>query len=627
MLGWGVGLDLPSDRSWRVRQGDSPLVEDTAVRGRYPLGDPLAPVVVDDPERVLQWSHLPAESFRAFCLTKKDNGRRAVAIPTKRRLLVIVPGDWSRDLSTVEPEPAGFVLGGLWRAHHFGKGAVPTLRRADGAVVDCLHFRLEGNSEISDERPRQADPGPLFVGEPPWLVPVSGLRPTRVVLIDEDTHNRYWDKNWDTLREGIRERGVGRFSARIYDSSHFKVQVLAFRYSARLRSLAVENGQAAPGPEGHALARISFLHTAGCKVFGQGSAAGLQIDARDEISQVSLAADPLLDHTEWRIGHDGGSVCVGVRLERTWWRLSREGDSDEPNWTACALSLAPSHFAPASPYEVRVRLPRIRPADRARIGFHEPGALDMERVPKRREVRLPLRNLGGCAELLDAPAGREVDLQLWWSNGSEQFKATVGGVAFSVEQVGVTEPAADPTPPLSAPPGTPLHRGRPTLKLGVLRKGDLFTTILTRRMGYVLRHESLGQGTWVEFDNGERKCVASNVVVVFDSRAPVVAGLLTRLGQHGSMACRELVRQVRAGWRGWRKGTEGDFVVRALCVLAVVAQEEDHRGTVAKARLPQYRKWLRRAEAARRNRPDLFAAMQQKYRVLADKGTQRRGSS
>jgi hypothetical protein len=141
----------------------------------------------------------------------------------------------------------------------------------------------------------------------------------------------------------------------------------------------------------------------------------------------------------------------------------------------------------------------------------------------------------------------------------------------------------------------------------------------------VLNHEPLG--TWVEFDNGERRFVASNVIVAFDSRAPVVAGLLTRLRQHGSMACRDLVRGVRADWRGWRKGRDRDFIVRALCVLAVVVREEEHRGTVAKARLPQCTKWLRRAEAARRNRPDLFAAMEEKYRVLAGKGTHRWGSS
>lgn len=626
MLDWGVGLDLPSDRSWRVRQGDSVLAEDSIVRGRHVLRDPLAAVVVDDPEGILRWSHLPAESFRAFRLTKKDIGRRALAIPAAHRLLVVVPGDWSRDPGAVEPEPAGYVLGGQWRAHHFRKRALPAFRKVDGMAVDCLHFRLGGNS-VSDDLPQPLDPGPLFVGEPPRLEAVSGFRPARVVLINEDTHDRCWDEHWDTLRQRIREHSIGRFSARIYDSNHFKVQVLPFRYSARLRSLAVESGLAVPGPEGHAPARISFLHEAGCRVSGRGTVAALQVEARDETSQVSVAADPLLDHTEWQIAHDGGSVNLGVRLERTWWSLSHEGDSDEPALTARALSLTPGHFAPASPWVARVRLPRIRSDDRAQIGFDQHGARDMERLPKRREVRLPLRNLGGCAELLDAPVGQQVALQFWWRNGSEQFRATVGVVAFPVEQVTATEPTAAPISAPAAAPPTPPHLGRPTVKVGLLSKGDLFTTILTRRTGYVLKHEPLGQGTWIEFDSGERKFVASNVVVALDSGAPVVAGLLTRLRQHGSQACRDLVRHVRADWRGWRKGTERDFIVRALCVLAVVVREEEHRGTVAKARLPQSTKWLRRAEAARRNRPDVFAAIEQKYRVLAGKGTQRRGSS
>jgi hypothetical protein len=202
----------------------------------------------------------------------------------------------------------------------------------------------------------------------------------------------------------------------------------------------------------------------------------------------------------------------------------------------------------------------------------------------------------------------------------------VGLVALPVELATVLEPVGAPLSAPSAAAPT-RHPPRQTVKVGVLSKGDLFTTTLTRRMGYVLSHEPHGQSTSVEFDNGARKFVSSNVLVAFDSRAPAVAGLLTRLRQHGSRACRDLIRQVRADWRGWRKGTEGDFIVRALCVLAVVVREEEHPGTIAKARLPQCARWLRRAEAARRNRPDVFAAIDQKYRVLAGEGTQRRGSS
>lgn len=629
MLDWCVGLGLPSDRSWCVRQGDNVLEEDSIVPGRYALEDPLAPVVVNDPEGMLRWSRLPVESFRAFRLTKKGTGRRALAIPAANRLLVVVPGDWSREPGADEPEPAGYVFGGQWRAHHFRKGAIPAFRRSDGTVVDCLHFRLVGSNEILDDRPRRPDPGPLFVGEPPELIAVAGPRPARVVLIAEDTQNRCWNENWDALRHRIRERAVGRFSARIYDSNDFKVQVLPFRYSAGLRSLTVESSPPAPGPEGHAPARISFHHEAGCRVSGQGSAVDLEVDAGDETSTVSVAPDPLLDHTEWRIAHDRGSVSLGVRVDRMWWSLSDEDGGQKPAWTAGALSLAPSHFAPTSPCVVRVRLPRIRSADRARIGFHEQGALDMERLPKRREMRLPLRNLGGCAELQDAPVGQQVALQLWWwCRGPEPFRATVGVVEFPVERVAVTEPDAAEIPVRPPAPPRSLQSTRSGVKVGLLNQGDLFTTIHTRRTGYVQKHEPLSHGTWVEFDNGERKLVASNVVVAFDSLAPVVAGLLTRLRRHGSRACRELVRHVRADWRGSRKGTEGDFVIRALCVLAVVVREEEQRGTVAQARLPQRTKWLRRADAARRNRPDIFADIEQEYRVLAGEGTQyRRGSS
>ena len=87
--------------------------------------------------------------------------------------------------------------------------------------------------------------------------------------------------------------------------------------------------------------------------------------------------------------------------------------------------------------------------------------------------------------------------------------------------------------------------------------------------------------------------------------------------RHGSRACRELVRHVRGDWRrGRRKSSDQDFIVRALCVLAVVAQEEEKRGTVAEARLRHCQKWLRRAEDARITHTQLFTDIENKYRAL-----------
>lgn len=569
MLDWGVGLDLPGDRNWCVRQGDRVLAEDNAIRGRHALKDPLAGVIVDDPEDMLAWSHLPAEPFRAFRLTKKDNGRRALTIPTPYRLLVVVPGEWSREQETTAPEQAGYVLGGEWRAHHFRKRATPAFRRADGTLVHCLHFRFEGDSEIPDDRPRRADPGPLFIGEPPGPVAASGLHPARVVLIDEETLARCSGDDWEALRHRLRERRIGRFSARIYDANHFKVQVLPFRYSARLWSVAVDSGPAAPGPEGHAPALISFRHEAGCTVCGKGTAADLPVVAGGEGSHASVPADPRLDRTEWQITHDGGCVSLRLRLERIWWALTSEDDDGESAWTDRPLCLAPELFDPKSCRVVRVRLPRIGWAERVQIGFREDGALDMERVPKRREMRLPLRNLSGCREL-ESPPGSQVPLQFWLRHGSEQLTATVGVVTFPADEATTTPSIAAPIPPpvpvaAAATVHPPLHLSEPT-----------------------------------------------------------AARLLTRLRRHGSRACHELVRDIRTRWCGRRKTSDQDFILHALCVLAVVAQEERERGTVAKARLPHPQKWLRRAEAARTIRPDLFTGLENKYHALVKNETRRR---
>ncbi len=565
MLGWGVGLDLPSDRSWCVRQGDWEIAEDDAIRGRYALEDPLAGAIVDDPEGMLAWSHLPTEPFRPFRLSKRDSGRRALTIPGAYRLLVVVPDNWSRDPGTVASEQPGYVHR-EWRAHHFHKGTVPVFLRPDATVARCLHFGLEGDSEIWDDC---FEHGPLFGGDPPRLVAISGFQPARVVLIDEDTRRRCWDDNSEALCRRLRERSVGRFSARIYDAKHFKVQVLPFRYSARLTSVVVDSGPATPGPERHAPASISFRHDAGCTVRGKGSAADLPVVAGAQGSQVSVPLDPHLDGTEWQITHDGGCVSLRLRLQRVWWALASEDDDGEPAWSDGALSLAPELFDPRSCGVVRVRLPWIGWAARIQIGFREDGARGMERVPKRREMRLPLRNLSGCLEL-DAPPGSQVPLRLWLWHASELLTATVGVVAFP-------DDVATTTPSVTAAISPPAHVAAP-----------------------VRLHPSL------------------------HVPAPAVARMLTRLRRHGTTACRKLVRHVRAGWRGRHKRWDADFVAHALCVLAVVAQEEEKRDTVAKAHLPHCQKWQRRAEEARATHPDLFTSIEKKYRVLAEGEARRR---
>lgn len=568
MLDWGVGLVLPSDRNWCVRQGDRELAEDNAVHGRYALEDPLADVIVDDPEGMLSWSHLPAERFRSFRLSKKDGGRRALIVPGAYRLLVVVPDNWSRDPDMAAPEQPGYVHG-KWRAHHFQKGTVPVFLQPDGTAARCLHFGLEGDSEIRDE---YVEHGPLFGGDPPRLITISGVQPARVVLIDEETRRRCWDDNGEALCRRLRERGVGRFSARIYDANHFKVQVLPFRYSARLTSVVVDSGPAAPGPEGHAPTSISFrhdCHAAGCTVRGKGSAADLPVVAGAEGSRVSVPSDPHLDDTEWLIDHDGGCVSLRLRLERIWWALSGEDDDGEPAWSDGALSLARELFDPTSRVVIRARLPWIGWAARVQIGFREDGARGMERVPRRREKRFALRNLSGCREL-DAPPGSQVPLRLWLWHGSELLTATVGVVAFPAE-VATMMPSV--TPAISRPaPVPPPERLHPSLHFP----------------------------------------------------APTVARLLTRLRRHGTTACRELVRHVRAGWRGRRRRSDPDFIVRALCVLAVVAQEEEKRGTVAKAHLPHCQKWLRRAEETRMAYTDLFTGIEKKYRALVKDEARRR---
>lgn len=565
MLDWGVGLNLPSDRNWCVRQGNRELAEDDAIRGRYALEDPLAGVSVDDPEGVLAWSHLPAEPFRPFRLSKRDSGRRALTIPGAYRLLVVVPGNWSRDPDTAAPEQPGYVHG-EWRVHHFHKGTIPVFLRPDGTVARCVHFGLEGDSEIGDEG---FEHGPFFGGDPPRLVAIAGSHPAKVVLIDEDTRQRCWDDDAEALCRRLRERGVGRFSARIYDANHFKVQVLPFRYSARLTSVVVDSGPAAPGPERHAPASIAFRHEAGCTVIGKGSAADLPVVAGAQGSEVSVPPDPDLDDTEWQITHDGGGVSLRLRLQRVWWAVASEDDDGEPAWSDGALSLAPELFDPRSCGMVRVRLPGIGWAARVQVGFREDGARDMERVPKRREMKLPLRNLSGCQEL-DAAPGSQAPLRLWVWHGSELLTATVGVVALPAD-------AATTTPAVTAAISTPAPVAPPT------------------RL-----HPSL------------------------HVPAPTVARLLTRLRRHGTTACRELVRHVRAGWRGRHKRSDPDFVVRALCVLAVVAQEEERRGSIAKAHLPHCEKWLRRAEEARMAYPDLFTGMEKKYRVLVKSKARRR---
>jgi len=163
---------------------------------------------------------------------------------------------------------------------------------------------------------------------------------------------------------------------------------------------------------------------------------------------------------------------------------------------------------------------------------------------------------------LDGPPGSQVPLRLWVWHGSERSTATVGVVTFPAEEATTTPSFAAPIrPPAPVAPPAAVH-------------------------------------------------------LSLHFPAPAVARVLTRLRRHGSRACRELVRHVRAGWRGRRKSSDQDFIVRALCVLAVVAQEEEKRGTVAKARLRHCQKWLRRAEDARITHTQLFTDIENKYRAL-----------
>ena len=417
---WILALEIPDD--WRGRPGISVLQNDTSLMrdevedGCWHLAALSGEVVVRCNEQEETRLTCGDGDHLLFKLTgvSLNQGRRT-ASPSSGSYLVVVPHVWQRDeklagAAPVMPEPV--CLEGC-QAHFFDLKDRHTCeiafrdRSGETFVIASSgpYFHLTGQ-EIQDGSDSL---GPLFGGSPP-RIRVSGgsWESVRTIIVGEEGRGR---GKWRTrfapqpclteqeLPADIGEKGAGWYFLRFYSELKELIDSLDFRFAAGLRGITIRDVSPLPPREGHKEAVVEFHHEHGWHVEpSKPCDEALSVDSEAERTVAVIPASSKFDRSCWQVGGlDGSKVEVVVSLERIWWVLGDEHETDV-TWQDQCLSCTRNDFMATSDKVISLRLPRPGWAESVRVGFSEANARQYHTRTNDTTLTIPLREFGDSLE-------------------------------------------------------------------------------------------------------------------------------------------------------------------------------------------------------------------------------------
>ena len=347
---WEILLVVPQEQPpVEVQQNGARL---SGSNGKYRLTDFSEDVTImygDNEETVEVYND---KSPLIFKLRKrwKGDGQKVGGLSCGY-FIVFTPNDWSRTGKPPVVEEACSDAG--FSAHYFYSDGSSTDDGFEGHKLPSKEegFSLEGSSIYDD-----SDQGPLFIGNPPSLVPVKDVFWARIGAEGvRDWKGENFKPADKTVKEVLNGQ-QGWFYVRVYDEAVQLMDSDHFRYSQTLKEIRVdgtiysEKMLLVPSG-GHRKTTIQFIDTEGKNIRPEQKGSSPYTSINDD-GEAIVARHPDADLTEWKVG----GVDTVIVLPRVWWRIT-ETDEFLDVWRDKPIDMSREEFRENEDAIVQFSLP------------------------------------------------------------------------------------------------------------------------------------------------------------------------------------------------------------------------------------------------------------------------------
>jgi len=447
---WFIGIEMPEDIQEHIgliaTQNDNPLTQDD--KGRWVLTQITGKVSVgwDEADHPVEID-LGDKPYLLLKLTGQTISRgRFVRYATLGWFLVVVPDQWQRDEKISEPAsilPESVFLSG-YQAHYFSlvgeSNQKIAFRTPEGESV-MIPTRAPRFELVGTRLPDATENiGPLFGEGPPRIraLDPNGWSDVGTIIVGQEGPGRgRWRKDFSPEQDCIEqefpkklsERCSGWYFIRFFDADDRLIESQDFRFVNALKEIRISPHSALPSDSGHLAARVEFLHDKGCIVeLADSSAENLSVEYEHERTSTIIPPDPIWDETRWLIqAENGAQVEAMILVERVWWTIGEEGMEEMTSkWTDTPLNISRDLVTATSKQTLHFRLPRSRWVKEIRVGFEQWRARAYPVEVAKREVTIPLGDLGDMKEFEDR--WQEHLLKLWIKDDANQSISAVVAV-------------------------------------------------------------------------------------------------------------------------------------------------------------------------------------------------------
>jgi hypothetical protein len=421
---WILVVEIPdgqqADQRITVHQNNTPLIEDSQERGCWLLTEVHGEVVIGqyNNERKDNFTiSLGNENYLLFKLSSHslNQGRRVRRASSGFYLIVVSEDLWvDNELgssTSAAPEPVN--LKG-YQAYFFD---IKTKRTCDivfhGPCGESLpigssgpYFDLLGQ-QIHDV---SADVGPLFAGSLPCIsISAGSWKDIGTIVVGEEGRGKgTWrrpikpksDSAEQDLPAEIAERKAGWYFVRFYDLDDQLIDSLDFRFVMGLREITIREISPLPSTDGHGQSNIDFYYEQGYDVqLSEPCDRSVAVEMEAEKTTASIPAMPELDRSHWLVGCiNGPMVPVTILLERVWWALGSEQESEFTLTDRC-LSCSREDLLATSDKIIILRLPQPGWIEYLHVGFSETSFRRYRTQANDPIVAIPLRDFGDSPEM------------------------------------------------------------------------------------------------------------------------------------------------------------------------------------------------------------------------------------